>query len=179
MKLAPSWMQEVIQALQALRGVAKMTAATLVSEVGELSRFETPRQLMGYSGTVPSEDSSGERMRRGSHHQNRQRPSASSGDRGSLVLSSSPRHRSRTVQRQKGVSEEVKEIAWKAQHRLHKHYQRHGGRQRSEKNHHRRGTRAVGLHLGDRYQDGGTFWSAAGDDRVSPRTKIKSQKTFC
>src|SRR6266702_2376193 len=52
----------------------------------------------------------------------------------------------------------------------------HGCRQRSEKNRYRRGTRVVGFYLGNRYQDRGTFWSAAGDDGVSPRTKIKSQK---
>jgi len=51
--------------MQALRGVAKITAATLVSELGAISRFQNARQLMAYSGAVPSEDSSGERVRRG------------------------------------------------------------------------------------------------------------------
>jgi transposase len=49
----------VIEALQALRGVAQTTAATVVSELGGLSRFQNPRQLMGYSGLVPREYSSG------------------------------------------------------------------------------------------------------------------------
>src|ERR1700681_4238658 len=55
----------VIEALQALRGVAQMTAATVVCELGSLSRFQSPRQLMGYSGLVSREHSSGNRIQRG------------------------------------------------------------------------------------------------------------------
>jgi transposase len=58
-ELAPERMQAVVQALQAMRGIAKVTAVTIVAEIGELSRFARPRQLMGYSGAVSSEDSSG------------------------------------------------------------------------------------------------------------------------
>ena len=61
---APRPMRAVIAALQALRGIALVSAVTIVTEVGRLSRFGKPRQLMGYSGTVPSEDSSGPRIRR-------------------------------------------------------------------------------------------------------------------
>ena len=56
---APPTMRAVMQALQALRGVAKVTAVSVVAEVGIFSRFDHPRQLMGYSGAVPSEQSSG------------------------------------------------------------------------------------------------------------------------
>ena len=52
----------VIEALQALRGVAQMTATTIVCELGSLSRFESPRQLMGYRGLVSRERSSGNRI---------------------------------------------------------------------------------------------------------------------
>ena len=55
----PQPMRAVIEALQALRGIAQTTAATIVSELGSLSRFESPRQLMGYSGLVSREHSSG------------------------------------------------------------------------------------------------------------------------
>ena len=55
----------VIEALQALRGVAQITAVSIVSELGSLSRFSNPRQLMGYSGLVSSERSSGNRIQRG------------------------------------------------------------------------------------------------------------------
>ena len=64
-KRRPPRMRAVIEALQALRGIAQVSAVTIVAEVGELSRFDGPRQLMGYSGAVSSEDSSGKRIRRG------------------------------------------------------------------------------------------------------------------
>jgi transposase len=60
---APPEMRAVIEALQALRGVAKITAVSIVAEVGQLSRFAKPGQLMGYSGLVSSEFSSGNRIR--------------------------------------------------------------------------------------------------------------------
>ena len=55
----------VVQALQALRGIALVSAITLVAEIGDLRRFEHPRKLMGYLGLVPSERSSGSRVSRG------------------------------------------------------------------------------------------------------------------
>src|SRR3989442_1353291 len=62
---APASLRAVIPALQTLRGIRQVTAATIVCEVGPLSRFPHPRQLMGYSGTVPSEHSSGGSIHRG------------------------------------------------------------------------------------------------------------------
>ena len=62
---APAAIRDVVSALQALRGIAKVSAVSIVAEVGQLSRFARPRQLMGYSGTVSREDSSGSRVRRG------------------------------------------------------------------------------------------------------------------
>jgi transposase len=61
---APEQIRGVIEALQALRGVAQLTDATIVSEIGSFSRFE-PRKLMGYSG-LASELSSGAKVKRGS-----------------------------------------------------------------------------------------------------------------
>lgn len=55
----------VVAALQALRGVAKVPAVTIVSELGSLTRFESPRQLMGHAGIVSREYSSGNRVHRG------------------------------------------------------------------------------------------------------------------
>jgi hypothetical protein len=55
----------LVAALQALRGVAKLLAVSLVSELGSLSRFRTPRQLMSYAGVVSREHSSGGKTRRG------------------------------------------------------------------------------------------------------------------
>jgi transposase len=73
--VAPPQQRAVVEALQSLRGIALISAVTIVAEVGVLSRFQKPRQLMGYSGTVAREDSRGDRIRRG-HHQDGQRPCA-------------------------------------------------------------------------------------------------------
>jgi transposase len=61
----PDWsLAPAVQALQALRGMALVAAATLVAELGDITRFANPRQLMAYLGLVPSEHSSG-----GTRHQ--------------------------------------------------------------------------------------------------------------
>ena len=66
-EIVPTWsMAPLVTAYQALRGVAFMTAVTFAAEIGEVSRFDNPRQLMAYLGLVPSESSTGERVRRGS-----------------------------------------------------------------------------------------------------------------
>src|ERR671927_1524003 len=66
-ELVPSWsMAPVVAACQAMRGVAFLSAVTFVAEIGDVRRFETPRQLMAYLGLVPSERSTGERVWRGS-----------------------------------------------------------------------------------------------------------------
>jgi transposase len=112
----------VIEALQALRGVAQITALTLVTEIGAFSRFATPRQLMGYSGAVPCEASSGERTWRGgitktgNAHLRRVIGEAAWAYRHRPAIGAALRHRD------KALSPEVKAIAWKAQHRLHARY---------------------------------------------------------
>jgi transposase len=55
----------IVGALRALRGVDLIVAATFVSEVGDIGRFDNPRQLMGYLGLVTSERSTGDTVRRG------------------------------------------------------------------------------------------------------------------
>jgi transposase len=65
--LVQSWRwAPVVEAIQALRGVQFLAAVTLIAELGDLTRFAPPRQLMSYLGLVPSEHSSGERRRQGS-----------------------------------------------------------------------------------------------------------------
>lgn len=123
-KLASPEVQEVVKGLQALRGIAEISAVTIVAELGQISRFDTARQLMGYSGAVPSEDSSGERKKRGgitktgNAHLRR------------IVVEAAWSYRHRPTigpglrKRQEGVPEPIKEIAWKAQVRLSKRYAR-------------------------------------------------------
>jgi transposase len=121
---APAQTRALADALQSLRGVAKVTAITVVAELGRLSRFEHPRQRMGYSGMVSSEDSTGKRTRRGgitktgNSHLRRVLVEAAWMYRFSPQLYPSLR------KRQEGQSEAIKAIAWKAQHRLHHRYRR-------------------------------------------------------
>ena len=123
-KLASPALQEVINDLQALRGIADISAVTIVAELGQISRFDSARQLMGYSGAVPSEDSSGKRTRRGSITKTGNAHLTTNRRRSGLELSPSTRIWYGLRKRQERVSEEIKEIAWKAQHRLHKRYMR-------------------------------------------------------
>lgn len=128
---APPAMRAVIEALQALRGIALVSAVTIVAEVGELSRFAAAPQLMGYSGLGAREHSSGERTRRGgitktgNAHLRR------------VVVEAAWAYRHRPAvggalrKRQATLSEEVKAIAWKAQHRLHGRTRRLLGRGKS------------------------------------------------
>jgi len=55
----------VVEALQALRGVPFTVAVTMVADIGDLTRFDTPRELMKFLGLIPSEYSSGERRHQG------------------------------------------------------------------------------------------------------------------
>jgi transposase len=65
-ELLPDWsLAPVVQAIQAMRGVAFIVAVTVVAEVGDFRRFATPRQLMAYLGLTPTEHSSGNTVRRG------------------------------------------------------------------------------------------------------------------
>src|ERR1700678_1555419 len=122
-KLAPPQMRAVIEALQALRGIAQVSAVTVVAELGKFSRFARAKQLMGYGGIVPSEDSSGERTRRnitkaGNAHLRRVIVKAAWAYRHRPAVGTTLR------KRQEKVSEEIKEIAWKAQQRLHERYRK-------------------------------------------------------
>ena len=121
-KTVPEPMRRVIEALQALRGIAQVSAVTIVAELGKLSRFDTPRQLMGYSGAVSSENSSGERTRRGAITK------TGNAHLRRVIIEAAWAYRHRPGigatlrKRQATVSPEVKDIAWKAQHRLHARY---------------------------------------------------------
>ena len=125
-KLASPSLQQVINDLQALRGIADISAVTIAVELGQISRFDSARQLVGYCGTVPSEDSSGKRVRRGGITK-----TGNAHLRRIVVEAAWSYRRPPGIwyglrRRQESVSEEVKEIAWRAQHRLHKRYMKLG-----------------------------------------------------
>jgi transposase len=114
----------VIEALQALRGVAQMTAATVVCELGSLARFQNPRRLMGYSGLVSREHSSGNRIQRGAITK------TGNAHLRRILVEAAWAYQHRPIvqglllkrQRSLALSEEAKRIAWKAQQRLHKRF---------------------------------------------------------
>lgn len=120
----PLQMRAVIAGLQALRGIKQVSAATIVAEVGPLSRFSRPKQLMGYSGMVSSESSTGSSVRRGAITKTGNAHLRRIVGEAAWAYQHRPAMSPLLKKRQEGLSEEVKEIAWKAQHRLSSRYRR-------------------------------------------------------
>jgi transposase len=123
--MLPDWsLAPVVAALQAMRGMALVNAATLIAELGDLSRFANPRQLMAYLGLVPSEHSSGASIRRGGLTK-----AGNSAARRLLIEAAwcyrFPARVSRELLlRQEEQPKPVREIAWKAQLRLCARYRK-------------------------------------------------------
>jgi transposase len=114
-----SWsLGPLVEALRGLRGIDMISAATLVATTGDLSRFESPRMLMGYLGLVPSEHSSGGSIRRGGITKTGNREA-----RRMLVEAAwSYRYPARVAKEKAEIlvrlPKNVRDIAWKAQSRL-------------------------------------------------------------
>ena len=118
-KVLASWsLAPVVEGLMALRGCALLTAVTILAELGDITRFDTPRQLMKFLGLVPSEHSSGNRVHRGgitktgNHHVRR------------VLVESAwtyrfPARKTARIQRRaERTTDKVQDIAWNAQKRL-------------------------------------------------------------
>jgi transposase len=120
-----SWrLHPVAQALQALRGVQFTVAVTTVAELGDLTRFDNPRQLMKFLGLIPSEYSSGERRRQGALTK-----AGNAHARRALVEGAwayrYPAKVSRHLQlRLETLPKPIQDISWKAQVRLCKRFRR-------------------------------------------------------
>jgi transposase len=114
----------VVEALQALRGIQFIVAVTTVAELGDLSRFDNPRQLMKFLGLIPSEYSSAEKRRQGSitkagnTHARRALVEGAWAYRYSAKVS---RHLQLRLENQPKI---IQDISWKAQVRLCKRYRR-------------------------------------------------------
>jgi len=114
-----SWsLRPVVEGLMALRGVDLITAMTVLAELGDITRFDSPRQLMSFLGLVPSEYSSGAKRRQGAITK-----TGNGHVRRVLVEAAwSYRHPARKTAhlRRKGASasREVQAMAWAAQKRL-------------------------------------------------------------
>jgi len=108
----------VVEALQSLRGIQMLHAVRIVAELGDLTRFASPRQLMGYLGLIPSEHSTGSRRRQGSITK-----AGNSSARRAMIEAAHvyrfPARVSRGIaKRQTNLDEAICTLAWKAQVRL-------------------------------------------------------------
>ena len=119
----PDWsLAPVVRAPQALRGMALGGAATLVAELGDITRFANPRQLMAYLGLVPSEHSSGGTRRQGGITK------AGNGAARRMLIEAAwsyrfPARISREqLLRQERLAKPIRDTAWKAQERLCRRY---------------------------------------------------------
>ena len=122
-EFVPTWsLAPIVRALQALRGVDLIVAVTFATEVGDVRRFDSPRQLMGYLGLVPGERSTGETVRRGGITK------AGNGRVRHMLVESAwtyrhpPRIGAKKLYRMEQAPSKVREIAWKAQTRLSARY---------------------------------------------------------
>ena len=119
--LLESWqMKPVVAALMSLRGIARISAMVLASELGGAWRFEHPAQLMAYLGLVPSESTSSEKRRQGGITK-----AGNSHARWLLIEAAHhyrlpPKISKELSARQEGLSDAIRACSWKAQTRLHK-----------------------------------------------------------
>jgi len=119
LRVLPSWsLAPVVDALVALRGIDVLSATVLLAELGDISRFDSPKQLMAYLGLVPSEHSSGSRRRQGAI------TLTGNGHARRMLVECAwsyrfPARQTMHLKRKaKMASPEAKAIAWRAQKRL-------------------------------------------------------------
>jgi transposase len=123
--IVPNWsMAPVVEAYQAMRGVSFLVAVIFAAEIGDVRRFDTPRQLMSFLGLVPAESSTGDTVRRkgltlaGNRRARRALVEAAWTYRYPARVSETLRARL------DGLPKAVRDIAWKAQVRLCARYRR-------------------------------------------------------
>jgi len=123
--LAPAWrLYPVVQALQALRGVQWLVAITVVAELGDLTRFDSPRQLSAFVGLVPSEDSSGPRRRLGSITKTGNGRARRALVEGAWAYRSPAKVSAHIQRRLESLPKPIQDIGWRAQVRLCKRFRR-------------------------------------------------------
>jgi transposase len=114
--------EPVVRALMSLRGLALLTAATLVAELGDLHRFPTARQLMGYLGLVPSENSTGNERQQGGLTKMGNGLARRALIEAAWHYRAPARITAPLQKRQEGLPQAVTAAAWAAQTRLHHRY---------------------------------------------------------
>jgi transposase len=116
--VAPWERAPLVAALMAMRGIALVSAMTLVAEIGDFRRFAKPCQLTAFLGLVPSEASSGKRVRRGAITRAGNARVRRILDEAAWSYLGKPRIGLALGQRQAALAKPVRDIAWKAQLRL-------------------------------------------------------------
>jgi transposase len=111
-----------VTALMALRGIDLIAATTLLAEIGDLTRFRSPRELMAWLGLVPSESSTGERVRRGGITKTGNHRARSMLVECAWSYRHPPRVGAGKLARIEAAPPAVRDIAWKAQTRLSARY---------------------------------------------------------
>jgi transposase len=123
-RVVAGWRGEpVVRALMSLRGVALLTGATLVAELGDLHRFETAPQLMSYLGLCPGEHTSGTTRQQGGITKLGNGIARKAMIGAAWNNSRAPRVSRTVLARQAGLPKAVTEASWHAQTRLHQRYQ--------------------------------------------------------
>jgi transposase len=115
-------MKPAVEALMAMRGMQLIAASVLLSELGDLSRFDHPRQLMAYLGLVSREESSGDSQRRGAITK-----CGNTHARWFLIECAQhyalpPKVSKELSKRQQHQPEPIKQLSWKAQTRLYRRF---------------------------------------------------------
>jgi transposase len=124
-QLLESWsMAPLVNAIQAMRGIALINAVTLVAEIGDFTRFSSPRQLMAYVGLVPSEHSTGASVRRGGITKAGNGQARRALIEGAWTYRMQARISRKLHDRIEPLPQEIRDIAWKAQLRLCARYRR-------------------------------------------------------
>jgi len=124
-EIVPTWsMAPVVAAYQAMRGVSLMVATTFAAEIGDVRRFDNPRQLMAFLGLVPSERSTGESVRRAGLTLAGNRRARRALIEGAWAYRHPARVTETIRKRLDGLPKAVRDIAWKAQTRLCNRYRR-------------------------------------------------------
>jgi transposase len=119
----PEWsLCEIVTALQAMRGIDMIAAVVILAEIGDLSRFASPRELMGYLGLVPSERSTGESVKRGGITKAGNRRARRILVEASWSYRYPPRVGREKQAKVDAAPQAVREIAWQAQTRLSARY---------------------------------------------------------
>ena len=122
----------IARALMAFKGFKEVAAMITISELGDLTRFKHPRQLMAFLGLVPSEETTGTKRRQGALTK------CGNAHARWLLIESAQAYRNQPKvsallsKRQEGQPREVKELSWRAQNRLSRRYRRLKARGKQE-----------------------------------------------